>query len=71
MRVGFPVEDRFGYHRRSIVGYNGAIALVDEITNAIFERRATTIVSNTLIETGVEGPTTVPITLRNDAARHP
>jgi nitrogenase molybdenum-iron protein beta chain len=65
VRVGFPVEDRFGYHRRSIVGYNGAIALVDEITNTIFERRATTIVSNTLIETGVEGPTSVPIALRN------
>lgn len=67
VRLGFPVEDRFGYHRRSIVGYNGAIALVDEITNTIFERRATTIVSNTLIETSVEGPTSVPIALHNDA----
>jgi len=70
VRVGFPVEDRFGHHRRSIVGYNGAIALVDEITNTIFERRATTIVSNTLIETGVEGPTSVPIALRNGATAH-
>ncbi len=65
VRVGFPVEDRFGYHRRAIVGYNGSIALVDEITNQVFERRASAIVSNTLLERGVEGPSQVPIPLRN------
>lgn len=65
LRVGFPVEDRFGYHRRSIVGYNGSTALVDEITNLIFERRASSIVSNTLVERGVEGPSYVPISLPN------
>jgi nitrogenase molybdenum-iron protein beta chain len=61
IRVGFPVEDRFGYHRRAIVGYNGATYLVDEITNAVFARRATAVVSNTLLEVGVEGPTDVPM----------
>ncbi len=48
IRVGFPVEDRFGYHRRAIVGYKGAIYLVDEITNAVLERRGV-VVSNTLM----------------------
>jgi len=71
LRVGFPVEDRFGYHRRSIVGYNGSIALVDEITNLIFERRASSIVSNTLVERGVEGPSSVPISLPNGNGKHP
>lgn len=65
VRVGFPVEDRFGYHRRSIVGYNGAISLVDEITNIVFERKATAVVSNTLLELGVEGPSTMPLMVAN------
>jgi nitrogenase molybdenum-iron protein beta chain len=68
LRVGFPVEDRFGYHRRAIVGYNGAIALVDEITNLIFERKASAVVSNTLLELGVEGPSSVPIAVCNGRA---
>lgn len=63
IRVGFPVEDRFGYHRRSVVGYGGAIALVDEITNVVFERKASLVVSNTLVTPGVEGPTSVPLEL--------
>ncbi len=70
IRMGFPVEDRFGYHRRSIVGYNGAVSLVDEITNVIFERKATSVVSNTLVELGVEGPTSSPITLTNGNGKH-
>jgi nitrogenase molybdenum-iron protein beta chain len=49
IRVGFPVEDRFGYHRRAIVGYKGAIYLVDEITNAVLTRKGV-VVSNTLLE---------------------
>jgi nitrogenase molybdenum-iron protein beta chain len=48
VRVGFPVEDRFGYHRRAIVGYEGAIYLVDEITNLLLAQRGN-IVSNTLL----------------------
>ncbi|MEI8306613.1 MAG: nitrogenase component 1 [Chloroflexales bacterium] len=70
IRMGFPVEDRFGYHRRSIVGYNGAIALVDEITNVIFERKATSVVSNTLVELGVEGPTSIPLVYQNGNGKH-
>jgi nitrogenase molybdenum-iron protein beta chain len=55
VRVGFPVEDRFGYHRRAIVGYRGAINLVDEITNAILENKL--VVSNTVMERASMGPT--------------
>jgi nitrogenase molybdenum-iron protein beta chain len=61
IRLGFPVEDRFGYHRRAIVGYNGAISLVDEVTNVIFERKASAVVSNTLLLTEVEGPSNEPL----------
>ena len=38
IRVGFPVYDRVGYHRRPIVGYNGGIHLIDLITNTILEK---------------------------------
>ncbi len=38
VRVGFPVYDRVGYHRRPIVGYNGGIHLIDLITNTILEK---------------------------------
>ncbi len=37
VRVGFPVYDRVGYHRRPIVGYNGGIHLIDLITNTVLE----------------------------------
>jgi nitrogenase molybdenum-iron protein beta chain len=37
IRVGFPVYDRLGYHRRSIIGYKGGINLVDLIANTILE----------------------------------
>lgn len=49
IRVGFPIEDRFGYHRRAIVGYRGAMYLVDEITNAVLSQKGN-VVSNTLME---------------------
>jgi nitrogenase molybdenum-iron protein beta chain len=48
VRVGFPVEDRFGYHRRAIVGYRGGMYLVDEIVNAFLSQR--TVVSNTIMD---------------------
>jgi len=48
IRVGFPIEDRFGYHRRAIVGYRGAMYLLDEITNAVLSQRGV-VVSNTLM----------------------
>lgn len=51
IRLGFPVEDRYGYHRRSVVGYQGATALVDEITNAVLERKGS-VISNTLLLEG-------------------
>lgn len=60
IRVGFPTEDRFGYHRRAVVSYNGAIYFVDEIANAVFVNRASAVVSNTLLEVGVVGATHVP-----------
>jgi nitrogenase molybdenum-iron protein beta chain len=51
IRVGFPVEDRYGYQRRSVVGYQGAISLVDEITNMVLERKGS-LISNTLLLEG-------------------
>jgi nitrogenase molybdenum-iron protein beta chain len=51
IRVGFPVEDRYGYHRKSVVGYRGAISLVDEITNAVLEKKGA-VISNTLLLEG-------------------
>ncbi len=48
VRVGFPVEDRFGYHRRAVVGYRGAMALVDDIVNSFLSQR--TVVSNTIMD---------------------
>lgn len=37
VRVGFPVFDRVGYHRKPIVGYNGGLHLIDLITNTVLE----------------------------------
>ena len=54
IRVGFPIEDRFGYHRRAIVGYRGGIYLVDKITNAVLTKKGL-VVSNTLLEKLEEG----------------
>ncbi len=54
IRVGFPIEERFGYHRRAIVGYRGGIYLVDKITNAILTKKGL-VVSNTLLEKVEEG----------------
>lgn len=35
VRFGFPVYDRVGVYRYPIVGYNGSIYLIDQMTNAI------------------------------------
>jgi nitrogenase molybdenum-iron protein beta chain len=48
LRAGFPIEDRFGYHRRAVVGYRGSLSLVDEIVNAILAQK--TVVSNTIMD---------------------
>ena len=53
VRVGFPIEDRYGYQRRAIVGYNGGIYLVDKITNTILEngkKSRKEVISGTLLE---------------------
>lgn len=53
VRVGFPIEDRFGYHRRNILGYRGGMYLVDEITNAFLSRKGA-VLSNTLMPKDME-----------------
>lgn len=60
MRVGFPIEDRYGYHRRPIVGYRGAIYLVDEIANLILSQKAA-VVSNTIMEELASGMSDKPL----------
>lgn len=39
VRVGFPVYDRVGVYRYPIMGYNGSIYLLDQMTNAILGHR--------------------------------
>ena len=36
---GLPVHDRVGAQRLLMVGYRGAMEMIDRITNAILERR--------------------------------
>lgn len=53
VRMGFPIEDRFGYQRRSIVGYRGSTTLLDDIANSYLANGRTDskdVVSNTLLE---------------------
>jgi len=38
IRAGFPVLDRYGGPLQPIVGYAGAIRLVEQITNALLDR---------------------------------
>lgn len=35
VRVGFPVYDRVGYQRIPVVGYHGAVNLLNRITNTV------------------------------------
>jgi len=35
LRVGFPVCDRFGYHRKPMLGYGGALRIAEEIANLL------------------------------------
>ncbi len=39
VRVGFPIHDRIGAQRISILGYRGTLELFDRITNALIEGR--------------------------------
>lgn len=41
VRVGFPIMDRVGAQRILMVGYRGAMELIDRITNTIFETEET------------------------------
>ncbi len=35
LRVGFPICDRFGYHRKPMLGYGGALRMAEEIANLL------------------------------------
>jgi nitrogenase molybdenum-iron protein beta chain len=35
LRIGFPICDRFGYHRKPILGYGGAQRIAEEIANLL------------------------------------
>ncbi|MDP4183204.1 MAG: nitrogenase cofactor biosynthesis protein NifB, partial [Bacillota bacterium] len=39
VRVGFPIHDRMGGQRKVITGYNGTMALLDEITNTLIDEK--------------------------------
>jgi len=39
IRIGFPIHDRIGAQREVNVGYFGSLRFLDEITNAILERK--------------------------------
>lgn len=39
LRVGFPNHDRFGASRQSLLGYQGAAGLVDDLANTLLEER--------------------------------
>ena len=35
LRVGFPICDRFGYHRKPMLGYGGALRMAEEMANLL------------------------------------
>ena len=37
VRAGFPIYDRFGYHKKATVGYRGAERLLCDIVNAVLD----------------------------------
>lgn len=39
VRIGFPIHDRMGAQRKIFTGYYGSLELMDNITNAILERK--------------------------------
>lgn len=55
VRAGFPVEDRFGYHRQPTVGYRGSMNLLDDIVNAFLRSGNRRLISNTELDTRLEG----------------
>jgi nitrogenase molybdenum-iron protein alpha/beta subunit len=39
IRVGFPQSDRFGYQRKSMLGFKGSLQLLDTLVNTIMDAR--------------------------------
>jgi nitrogenase molybdenum-iron protein NifN len=39
IRVGFPIHDRVGAQRILMMGYRGAMSMIDRITNTILETK--------------------------------
>ena len=39
VRIGFPIQDRFGGQRLVYTGYNGSMKLLDDITNAMLPKK--------------------------------
>ena len=39
LRVGLPNHDRFGAARQMVLGYAGAMRLVDDMANLLLDRR--------------------------------
>ena len=35
MRVGFPVIDRYGHTKKAMIGYNGALTIINDIANLL------------------------------------
>ncbi len=43
LRVGFPSHDRFGANRQLVLGYEGAMRLVDSLANVLLDRKEVSI----------------------------
>lgn len=39
LRVGFPIHDRFGASRQSMLGYEGTMELLDKVVNIVLEQK--------------------------------
>jgi nitrogenase molybdenum-iron protein NifN len=39
VRIGFPINDRFGGQRLVYTGYSGSLKLLDDIVNAVLARK--------------------------------
>ena len=35
LRVGFPVIDRYGHTKKAMIGYNGALTIINDIANLL------------------------------------
>ena len=39
LRVGFPVIDRYGHTKKAMIGYNGALTIINDIANILTSNR--------------------------------